>query len=70
MQGADCFSGVGWPPVGKVETVPVVNEHPEGQTVVGALCPLGCGRCLAVSHWVTPLGHVAHDRSGGVSRIR
>jgi hypothetical protein len=69
MQRAHRFCGVARPLAGKVTPVPIVNQHPQRETVARAPCALGRRRVLALGRRVPALRHVAHDGRGRFARL-
>jgi hypothetical protein len=47
MQGADRFRGIARPAAGKMQPVPILDQHPERQPVARAPRPLGFRGFLA-----------------------
>ena len=70
MQRADRLGGVARAPSGQVKPVPLIDQHPQGEPVPDALCPLGRGCVLALGRRVPARRHVAHDGRGSLASLR
>src|ERR1700722_329202 len=69
MQRAYRLCGVAPAPPGKVKAVPVVDQHPQWETIARAPNALSCRRILTVCRRIPTFCHVAHDGRGGFSRF-
>src|SRR5262245_21227634 len=69
-EGTRSLGGVSWSAVDEVQPGPILDEYRERQAAPHALRPFGRCRFLALGRRVPSLCHIAHDRGGGLARLR